>query len=55
MRAENLNAPGLLSHRRYSPKLLESCEQDKVRVNVDIHTLVQELRDKVDMGMPRDN
>ncbi len=37
--------PGLHSHHGYSSRLSGSCEQDKVRVNVDdIHTLVQELQ-----------
>ncbi len=34
--------PGLHSHLEYSSSLLARCEQDEVRTNVDIHTLVRE-------------
>ncbi len=40
--------PGLHSHRRHLSRFLVRCERDKVRTNVDIHTLVRELRDKVE-------
>ncbi len=39
---------GLYSRWRHSSRLLPRCERDTVRTNVDIHTLVGELRDKVE-------
>ncbi len=46
---------GLHSHQGHSLRLLGSYEQDEVRVNVDIYTLVRELCDKVDRGKLRDS
>ncbi len=40
--------PGLHSHWTHSSRLSARCEWDEVRTNVDIHTLVRELRDKVE-------
>ncbi len=40
--------PDLHSRRRHSSRLAARCERDEVCPNVDIHTLVGELRDKVE-------
>ncbi len=38
--------PGLHSRQRYLSRLSRNCEWDEVRTNVDIHTLVRELRER---------
>ncbi len=47
MQINNL-MPGSHSHLGYSSRLLARCERNKVRTNVDIHTLVQKLQHKVE-------
>ncbi len=43
--------PGLHSCLGYSLKLFAKCEEEVVRTNVDIHTLVWELRDEVECSL----
>ncbi len=43
--------PDLHSRRRHSLRLSARCERDEVRTNVDIHTLVQELWDKIECSL----
>ncbi len=47
--------PGLHSRQGHSSRILASSKQNEVRANVDIHTLVRELRDNVDRGKSRDS
>ncbi len=46
---------GLHSRRGYSSRVSRNCERYELRMNVDIHTLVRELRDRYNSRKSRDS
>ncbi len=47
--------PGLHCRQGYSSRLSRNCEWDEVRTNVDIHTLVRELRNRYNSRKSQDS